>query len=66
MPTFCLIHSSVQGSDGWDLLVEALNRRGYRSITPDFRSRSTAGIVPTLRDRKRWPPSWPPSPRSNI
>jgi pimeloyl-ACP methyl ester carboxylesterase len=36
MATFCLIHSSVQGPDGWSLLVDALEQRGHRSITPDL------------------------------
>jgi len=34
--TFCLMHSSGQGPEGWKLLVEELQRRGHRTLTPAF------------------------------
>ena len=34
--TFCLMHSSGQGPEGWKLLVEELQRRGHRALTPAF------------------------------
>jgi pimeloyl-ACP methyl ester carboxylesterase len=36
MTTFCLIHGSGQGPQGWKLLVEELERRGHRALTPAF------------------------------
>ena len=36
MTTYCLIHGSGQGPDGWRLLVEELERRGHRALTPAF------------------------------
>src|SRR5690349_4539026 len=36
MTTFCLMHSSGQGADGWKLLVEELEKRGYSAMTPAF------------------------------
>ncbi|MBI1765876.1 MAG: alpha/beta hydrolase [Acidobacteria bacterium] len=35
--TFCLMHSSGQGPAGWQLLVDELERRGHRALTPAFR-----------------------------
>jgi len=34
--TFCLMHSSGQGPEGWKLLVEELQHRGHRALTPAF------------------------------
>ena len=34
--TFCLMHSSGQGPQGWKLLVDELQRRGHRALTPAF------------------------------
>lgn len=34
--TFCLMHSSGQGPAGWKLLVEELEQRGHRLLTPAF------------------------------
>jgi pimeloyl-ACP methyl ester carboxylesterase len=34
--SWCLIHGSGQGPDGWRLLVEELRRRGHHTITPAF------------------------------
>lgn len=36
MTTFCLLHSSGQGPDGWKLVVDELERRGHSAITPAF------------------------------
>ena len=36
MSTFCLIHGSGQGPEGWRLLVEELEKRGHHAITPAF------------------------------
>lgn len=36
MTSFCLIHGSGQGPDGWKLLAEELVRRGHRVLTPAF------------------------------
>jgi len=46
MTTFCLIHSSGQGPQGWKLVVEELERRGHRVLTPalDVR-RADEGLV---------------------
>jgi len=46
MTTFCLIHSSGQGPDGWKLLVRELERRGHRALTPALDvSRTDEGLV---------------------
>ena len=46
MTTFCLIHSSGQGPEGWKLLVQELDRRGHRVRTPAFDvSRTDEGLV---------------------
>ena len=46
MTTFCLMHSSGQGPQGWKLLVEALERRGHRALTPAFDiSRTSEGAA---------------------
>lgn len=34
--TFCLMHSSGQGPQGWKLVVEELERHGHSAITPAF------------------------------
>ena len=34
MSSYCLIHSSGQGPEGWRLLVDELERRGHRALTP--------------------------------
>jgi pimeloyl-ACP methyl ester carboxylesterase len=36
MATYFLIHSSGQGPEGWKLLVEQLQQRGHRALTPAF------------------------------
>ena len=36
MTTFCLLHSSGQGPDGWKLVVHELERRGHNALTPAF------------------------------
>lgn len=46
MSSFCLIHSSGQGPEGWKLLVNDLQRRGHRVLTPAFDvSRTDEGLV---------------------
>jgi len=34
MTSYCLIHGSGQGPEGWRLLVDELERRGHRVLTP--------------------------------
>jgi pimeloyl-ACP methyl ester carboxylesterase len=34
--TFCLIHGSGQGPEGWQLLVDQLQQRGHRVLTTGF------------------------------
>jgi len=34
MSSYCLIHSSGQGPEGWTLVVQELERRGHRVLTP--------------------------------
>jgi hypothetical protein len=34
MSSYCLIHSSGQGPNGWTLVVNELERRGHRVLTP--------------------------------
>ena len=41
MTTFCLLHSSGQGPDGWRLLTGCLEQRGHHTITPAFRVSET-------------------------
>jgi Alpha/beta hydrolase family len=36
MGSYCLMHSSGQGPEGWKLVVEELERRGHRVLTPGF------------------------------
>jgi hypothetical protein len=36
MSSYCLMHSSGQGPDGWKLVVQELERRGHRVLTPAF------------------------------
>ena len=46
MTTFCLMHSSGQGPEGWKLLVAELERRGHNALTPAFDvSRTDEGLV---------------------
>lgn len=41
MTTFCLIHGSGQGPQGWKLLADELERRGHRVLTPALRLAAT-------------------------
>jgi pimeloyl-ACP methyl ester carboxylesterase len=41
MTAYCLIHGSGQGPDGWKLLVDELERRDHRVITPAFQVNKT-------------------------
>jgi pimeloyl-ACP methyl ester carboxylesterase len=41
MTTFCLIHGSGQGPQGWELLKHQLEARGHRVLTPAFRLEAT-------------------------
>src|SRR5437867_7974853 len=36
MTSYCLIHGSGQGPEGWRLLVEELEQRGHHVLTPAF------------------------------
>jgi len=46
MSAYCLIHSSGQGPDGWKLVVQELERRGHRVLTPAFcLERSDEGLL---------------------
>ena len=36
MTTFCLIHGSGQGPEGWKLLADELERRSHSVLTPSF------------------------------
>lgn len=46
MSSYCLLHSSGQGPKGWELLVQQLERRGHRVLTPAFDvSRTDEGLV---------------------
>jgi pimeloyl-ACP methyl ester carboxylesterase len=46
MTTFCLIHSSGQGPEGWKLLVQELERRGHNALTPALDvSRTDEGLA---------------------
>ena len=46
MIAYCLIHGSGQGPDGWKLLVDELERRGHRVLTPTFEvSRTDEGLA---------------------
>lgn len=46
MTSYCLIHGSGQGPGGWKLLVDELERRGHRVVTPALRvSRADEGAV---------------------
>jgi hypothetical protein len=61
--TFCLMHSSGQGPQGWELLVEELQRRGHCALTPAFDLTKTdegavfhaETIVQALRESGRKP-----------
>ena len=37
MPTFCLLHGSGQGPEGWELLRHELEARRHPVLTPAFR-----------------------------
>jgi hypothetical protein len=37
MTTYCLLHSSGQGPEGWKLVRNVLEDRGHRVLTPAFR-----------------------------
>jgi pimeloyl-ACP methyl ester carboxylesterase len=39
--SYCLIHGSGQGPEGWRLLAEDLERRGHRVLTPAFDMKRT-------------------------
>jgi len=41
MTTYCLIHGSGQGPDGWKLLASQLQQRGHGVLTPAFQISST-------------------------
>ncbi len=41
MISYCLIHGSGQGPQGWKLLVHELERRGHRVLTPALRLSKT-------------------------
>ena len=46
MTSYCLIHGSGQGPDGWKLLEQRLERRGHRVLTPALDvSRTDEGLV---------------------
>src|SRR5262249_37270742 len=46
MTTYCLIHGSGQGPDGWKLLPRELQRRGHGVLTPAFQiSRTDEGLA---------------------
>jgi pimeloyl-ACP methyl ester carboxylesterase len=46
MTSYCLIHGSGQGPEGWKLLVQELERRGHRVLTPALdMSRTDEGLV---------------------
>jgi pimeloyl-ACP methyl ester carboxylesterase len=46
MTSYCLMHSSGQGPEGWALVVDELERRGHRVLTPAFDlDRSNEGLA---------------------
>jgi len=46
MTSYCLIHGSGQGPEGWKLLVQELERRGHRVLTPALDvNRTDKGLV---------------------
>lgn len=46
MTTFCLIHGSGQGPEGWRLLAHELEQRGHRVLTPALRlDRTDQGLA---------------------
>jgi hypothetical protein len=46
MSSYCLVHSSGQGPEGWNLLLQELERHGHRVLTPAFDvSRTDEGLV---------------------
>ena len=62
--TFCLIHGSGQGPEGWKLLVEELEHRGHRALTPSFEINRTdegaafhAGTIVEALDRSGLKPA---------
>ena len=42
MSSYCLLRSSGQGPEGWEPLVQQLERRGHRALTPAFHVSRTA------------------------
>ena len=57
MATYCLLHSSGQGPEGWKLVRNALETRGHRVLTPAFRvnesDRGAAWHAQTIADQLR-------------
>jgi pimeloyl-ACP methyl ester carboxylesterase len=46
MTTYCLIHGSGQGPDGWKLLAHELERRGHSVLAPAFQvNRTDEGLA---------------------
>ncbi|HZF41189.1 MAG TPA: alpha/beta hydrolase [Blastocatellia bacterium] len=46
MSSYCLIHSSGQGPEGWKLLAQELEHRGHRVLTPALDlSRADEGLI---------------------
>ena len=46
MTTYCLIHGSGQGPEGWKLLVHELEQWGHSVLTPAFEvNRTDQGLV---------------------
>jgi hypothetical protein len=46
MSSYCLIHSSGQGPEGWKLLAQELEHRGHRVLTPALNlSRADEGLI---------------------
>jgi len=46
MSSYCLLHSSGQGPEGWELVVQQLERDGHRVLTPAFHvSRTSEGLI---------------------
>jgi pimeloyl-ACP methyl ester carboxylesterase len=64
MTTYCLIHGSGQGPEGWRLLADELERRGSSVLTPAFQVRRTdesaawhAETIVQALDRSRLSPA---------
>jgi len=52
MSSYCLLRSSGQGPEGWEPLVQQLERRGHRALTPAFHVSRTA--LKTGRSVPEW------------